>query len=119
MLIAGSGRFSQPTRIRWWHCSILLTRTMSAKEKVLNQAIAQLVEKMPGGSVIALEGGRVLDERIIADIDTWDIRRYSSTQIAIKLIGSTPPQASSGLEEAIGPPRIDQDGGEPEDDLDE
>ena len=54
--------------------------------KVLNQMIVQLVEKMPAESVVVLEAGRVLDERILADFDRWDIRRYSSTQIAIKLI---------------------------------
>ena len=50
----------------------------------LNQMIAQLVEKMPAGSVVALEAGRVLDERILPEFETWDIRRYGSTQIAIK-----------------------------------
>jgi 16S rRNA (guanine966-N2)-methyltransferase len=87
--------------------------------KALNQAIVQLVEKMPGGSVIALEGGRDLDERILAEFDTWDIRRYSSTQIAIKVIGGGPAGASSRPDEAALPPPIDRDGSEPEDDLDE
>jgi 16S rRNA (guanine966-N2)-methyltransferase len=87
--------------------------------KVLNQMIVQLVEKMPGGSVVVLEAGRVLDERILADFQNWDIRRYSSTQIAIRVIGGSPVDAGSGANEPTGLSPTDRDGGESEDELDE
>ena len=86
MPIAGPGRFNRPTSVLLLSSSTLPIRTTSAAAKVLNQMIVQLVEKMPAGSVVVLEAGRVLDERILEDFDRWDIRRYSSTQIAIKVI---------------------------------
>jgi 16S rRNA (guanine966-N2)-methyltransferase len=56
----------------------------------LSQMIAQLVEKLPPRSVVAIEAGRALDERVLPAFDTWDIRRYSSTKIAIKLVPDAP-----------------------------
>ena len=90
------------------------------RAKVLNQMIAQLVEKMPAGSVVVLEAGRVLDERILAgfrvlghpplqqhaDRDQGDRRCRWLTQAPAWM---SPPAAS----------RTDRDGGESEDDLDE
>jgi 16S rRNA (guanine966-N2)-methyltransferase len=67
----------------------------------LNQLIAQLVEKLPPSSVVALEAGRGLDERIVAELDTWDVRRYSSTRIAIKFVPAAPADPGSP------PPRSD------------
>ena len=87
--------------------------------KVLNQMIAQLVEKMPAGSVVVLEAGRVLDDRILADFENWDIRRYSSTQIAIKVIGGAAIDAGSAPGAGAGLSQTDRDGGESEVDLDE
>jgi 16S rRNA (guanine966-N2)-methyltransferase len=87
--------------------------------KVLNQLIMQLVEKAPAGSVVVLEAGRVLDEQILEDRQCWDVRRYSSTQIAIRVIGGAPVDAYSGLDDLAGGSRIDRDGGESEVDRDE
>ncbi len=74
------------------------------RQKVLNQMIVQLVEKMPAESVIVLESGRVPDQRILADLERWDIRRYGSTYIAIKLIAGTPADSASGSAEPPGSP---------------
>jgi 16S rRNA (guanine966-N2)-methyltransferase len=87
--------------------------------KELNRLIAQLVEKLPAGSVIVVEGGRALDEQILEDRQCWDVRRYSSTQIAIRVIDGAPVDACSGPDEHAGGSRIDRDGGEPEVDRDE
>ncbi len=89
------------------------------RAKVLNQGIAELVRKLPAGSVIALEGGRVLSDQILDDFETWDVRRYSSTQIAIKVIGATPVDARIGLNEGDVETRMDDADGQPESDLDE
>jgi 16S rRNA (guanine966-N2)-methyltransferase len=62
----------------------------------LNQLITQLVEKLPPGSVIALEAGRLLDERILPKYDTWDIRRYGDTRIAIKVLARGPEIVGPG-----------------------
>jgi 16S rRNA (guanine966-N2)-methyltransferase len=52
----------------------------------LNQLIRDLVDHLPAGSVVALEAGRILDESIVPDLSSWDIRRYGNTRIAITLI---------------------------------
>jgi 16S rRNA (guanine966-N2)-methyltransferase len=87
--------------------------------KILNQMIAKLVEKLPAGSVVVLEAGRVLDRRILEDFESWDVRRYSSTQIAVKVIAGAPVDSGSGPVEPADPSWIDRDGGGPEVDLDD
>jgi 16S rRNA (guanine966-N2)-methyltransferase len=67
----------------------------------LNQMIAQLVEKMPPGSAVALEAGRVLGAAVLAELETWDIRRYGNKQIAIKVLAGAPEGAAPG---PAGPP---------------
>jgi 16S rRNA (guanine966-N2)-methyltransferase len=89
------------------------------REKVLNQMIVQLVEKMPAGSVVVLEAGRVLDRRVLEDFECWDIRRYSSTQVAIKVIGGAAVDSGFGPVEPAGPSRIDRDEDGSEIDLDD
>ena len=57
----------------------------------LNQLIAHLVDHLPARSLVALEAGRILDETILPDFPSWDIRRYGDTRIAIMV---TPEQGS-------------------------
>ena len=87
--------------------------------KALNQMIAQLVEKMPAGSVVVVEAGRVLDQRTLEDFQSWDIRRYSSTHIAIKVIGGASVDTSSVPNEPAGLSQNYRDEDESEVDLDE
>jgi hypothetical protein len=79
--------------------------------------IVQIVEKMPAESVVVLESGRAPDQQILADFEQWDIRRYGSTYIAIKLIASA--LAGSGSEDPSDAPRADGGGGELETELDD
>ena len=60
-------------------------REYEAHSSRLNQMISHLVDHLPAGSVIALEAGRILDESILPDLPSWDIRRYGETRIAIKV----------------------------------
>ena len=60
-------------------------REYEAHSSRLNQLISHLVDHLPAGSVIAVEAGRILDETILPDFATWDIRRYGETRIAIKV----------------------------------
>jgi 16S rRNA (guanine966-N2)-methyltransferase len=69
--------------------------------RYLNQMLARLVEKVPPGSVVALESGRILDERILPDFASWDIRRYGSTQVALKVV-SGPLDAASAEDDRAG-----------------
>jgi 16S rRNA (guanine966-N2)-methyltransferase len=89
------------------------------RQKVLNQMIVQLVEKMPAESVVVLESGHALDQQILTDFEQWDIRRYGSTHIAIKLIAGTTAGPGSGSVELTDAPRTDRDGGALETHLDD
>jgi 16S rRNA (guanine966-N2)-methyltransferase len=66
----------------------------------LNQMVSHLVDLLPPDSVVALEAGRILDETILPDFPTWDIRRYGDTRIAIKVI--QPAAVDRALEEVSG-----------------
>ena len=82
--------------------------------------IVQLVEKIPAESVVVLESGRAPDERILADFEQWDIRRYGSTYIAIKLIAGTLRWPGLGLRGALPMhSRTDREVGESEAHLDD
>lgn len=77
-------------------------RDYEIRRKALNQLLTNLVQKLPGGSLIALEAGRELDERVLPDLAEWDIRRYSDTQTAFRLLpeGTAPRDPASGDGEA-------------------
>jgi 16S rRNA (guanine966-N2)-methyltransferase len=84
-------------------------REYQLNHRRLNQMIADLVDHLPANSVIALEAGRILDATILPDFESWDIRRYGDTRIAIKIVaaseradsgGTITPSALSGEPEA-------------------
>jgi 16S rRNA (guanine966-N2)-methyltransferase len=64
--------------------------------RYLNRMLAGLVEKLPPGSVVVLESGRILDDRILPDVDAWDIRRYGGTQLALRVIDKPIEASTSG-----------------------
>jgi 16S rRNA (guanine966-N2)-methyltransferase len=86
--------------------------------KYLNRMLADLVEKLPRGSVVVLESGRTLDARILPDLDAWDIRRYGGTQLALRVIDRSiePPTSGAELSGSVQETRADA---EPEDAGDE
>jgi 16S rRNA (guanine966-N2)-methyltransferase len=59
--------------------------------------VRELLEHLAGhlleGSVIAAESRRTLDDSILPDLDSWDIRRYGGTQIAIRTVSCAEPSA--------------------------
>lgn len=77
-------------------------RDYEIRRKALNQLLGNLVQKLPGCSLIALEAGRELDERVLPIPGDWDIRRYSDIQIAFLLLpeGTAPRDLASADEEA-------------------
>jgi 16S rRNA (guanine966-N2)-methyltransferase len=85
----------------------------------LNQMISGLVDHLPAGSVVALEAGRILDESILPDFPSWDIRRYGDTRIAIKVTHET--ALAEGEDYEAGTTRSGDPEGitQPEDDRDE
>jgi 16S rRNA (guanine966-N2)-methyltransferase len=68
----------------------------------LNQLLRTLIENLPADSVIAVEAGRHLDGEILPDLETWDVRRYSDTHLAIRVVSAaigglgSEPEATAG-----------------------
>jgi len=72
-------------------------REYEIHRRQLGELLRSLVAKLPADSVIALEAGRDLDGEILPDFESWDIRRYGDTQIAIRVLSAT---ASGPVSEA-------------------
>jgi 16S rRNA (guanine966-N2)-methyltransferase len=68
----------------------------------VNRMLARLVEKMPPGSAVVLESWRDLDERILPEFASWDIRRYGSSQVALKIVADK-PKAGNDLDPSAQP----------------
>jgi 16S rRNA (guanine966-N2)-methyltransferase len=58
-----------------------------------------LVGTLPDGSIISSESSRKLDSEILPDLESWDVRRYGGTQIAIRTIGSTETETETETDE--------------------
>jgi 16S rRNA (guanine966-N2)-methyltransferase len=93
-------------------------RDYQLKPRRVNQLIVQLVGRLAPGSVIALEAGQKLDRTILHDFESWDIRRYGDTRIAILMVTDSvranveiarAPTTSSGETEAAERPGDDRD----------
>jgi len=65
-------------------------RDYEVNSRLLRHMIAGLIEQLPAGSAVALESGCVLDTQILPDFDSWDIRRYGNTQVAIRVSAGAP-----------------------------
>jgi len=61
-------------------------RDYEVRHKRVRQLLADLIGKLPDGSVIALESGRSLDARVLPGLDRWDVRRYGGTQVAVRTL---------------------------------
>jgi 16S rRNA (guanine966-N2)-methyltransferase len=82
-------------------------RDYEARTGHLNQMIARLVEVVPPGSAVVLEAGVNLDERILPEFETWDIRRYGDTRIAIRVVPAVTAAVPVPFEAAEGDVPLD------------
>jgi 16S rRNA (guanine966-N2)-methyltransferase len=69
-------------------------RDHEARRPQVRQMLFSLVEKLPEGSLIVAEAGRGLEGDMLPEPELWDLRCYSETRIAIRVllgqrIGST------------------------------
>ena len=46
-----------------------------------------LIRSLPDGSILSSESSRKLDLELLPEIETWDVRRYGGTQVAIRVLG--------------------------------
>jgi 16S rRNA (guanine966-N2)-methyltransferase len=81
-------------------------REYEVRRRQMKHLLSLLVDKLPPGSLIALEAGRGLDGEILPDFETWDIRRYGDTQIAIRILSGKASDSPSEDASATGPGRL-------------
>lgn len=53
----------------------------------VSQMIANLMERLPTGSILLVESDRDYEEEFLPDRDAWDVRSYGRTEIAIRVMG--------------------------------
>ncbi|CAN5737906.1 RsmD family RNA methyltransferase [soil metagenome] len=53
----------------------------------LRDLLADLAARLPAGSVLLVESGGRLDNTILPDPNSWDLRRYGDTHLAFKTCG--------------------------------
>ena len=54
--------------------------------KKVNQLLTLLVEKLPAGSVVVVESGKLLGPRVLPEFEAWDVRRYGGTQVGVRIV---------------------------------
>ena len=52
----------------------------------IRRTIVELLEKLPEGSFLTVESRSDLDDAVLPELDTWDLRRYGGTQVAIRVV---------------------------------
>ncbi|WP_337173337.1 16S rRNA (guanine(966)-N(2))-methyltransferase RsmD [Paludisphaera sp.] len=85
--------------------------------KRIRAMLDHLVEHLPEGSMIALEAGRILNDSILPDMDSWDVRRYGDTRVAFWLrdqgdgvIADAPEDAEAPAEGPGAPEDVEEPG---------
>jgi 16S rRNA (guanine966-N2)-methyltransferase len=80
------------------------------RSRRVNQLLADLVEKLPAGSLIAVETGESRTGELLPDRDAWDVRRYGGTQIAIRSVPAKLEHRFSDREAASDEETLDAPG---------
>ena len=81
-------------------------RHYEIRRRQVRELLAALLAKLPAESVVAVEAGRALDETIVPDLGSWDIRRYGDTQLAIRLISGSARGTGADDPIATEPPEL-------------
>jgi 16S rRNA (guanine966-N2)-methyltransferase len=66
----------------------------------IRELIENLIGILPASSMIALESSRKLDADLLPDVESWDVRRYGGTQIAIRTVEGRPEAPAHPPEES-------------------
>jgi 16S rRNA (guanine966-N2)-methyltransferase len=53
----------------------------------IGELIADLLTRLPAESVVVVESGQPFVGEILPDLDSWDLRRYGGTHVAIRTVG--------------------------------
>ncbi|WP_406700591.1 16S rRNA (guanine(966)-N(2))-methyltransferase RsmD [Singulisphaera sp. Ch08] len=71
----------------------------------VNQLLQHLVKKLPARSILVVESRGDLDETVLPDLDSWDVRQYGGTQVAVRFLGQdgeSTDQAPPTLDGTVG-----------------
>ena len=77
-------------------------REYEIRRRRMRELLATLLAKLPPRTVIAVEAGRDLDEDILPDWASWDIRRYGDTHLAIRMVPGEGWQSEALLDTQTG-----------------
>ena len=80
-------------------------RDYQSRARPVRPLLANLVARLPVGSIIVVESGSELDDATLPDAAAWDRRRYGNTRLALRTIEPTPDP--SGPSEAGPDPAAD------------
>jgi 16S rRNA (guanine966-N2)-methyltransferase len=61
-------------------------REYEIRRRRIRELLGSLLDKLPARSVITVETGRDVDEEILPECASWDIRRYGDTHLAIRVL---------------------------------
>jgi 16S rRNA (guanine966-N2)-methyltransferase len=78
-------------------------REFEANPGRVNQLLEGLVQRLPAGSIVAVESRRALDEAVLPEPGSWDVRRYGGTQVALRTL-PTPDEAGPASDPVSFPP---------------
>lgn len=85
-------------------------RDYQVKARRVQALIKEFMDRSPPGSVIALESSHTTDESVLPEPETWDVRHYGNSRLAIWIApeSESPPRATA--DDAEPPPPLDEDG---------
>lgn len=64
--------------------------------------LAGLIEKLPHGSILIVESGRMDESELLPDHEAWDVRRYGKTRVALLTTGPAEDEGEGDLLAAEG-----------------
>lgn len=76
-------------------------REYEIRRRKIRALLTALLEKLPPQSVIAVEAGRALDQEVLPDFASWDIRRYGDTHLAIRVVTGPASEAEAATQPAV------------------
>ena len=86
-------------------------RDFQTRAKPLRALFEGLIEKLPRGSILTVESSWSREEdRVLPDLDLWDIRKHGSTRIAVRVLEDAAAEKSGGDTE--GDPEAESSAGQ-------
>jgi 16S rRNA G966 N2-methylase RsmD len=81
-------------------------RDHGARGQKLETALSELIARLPRGSVVVVEAPEKFEPGLFPKSETWDVRKYGGTAIALCIVGEAQAEPTSAdiCEDALRPP---------------